>query len=199
MEQLYKNRYRISSNRMRGWNYAGNGHYFITSVTAYREDRFGEIVNGEMFLSDFGKIVYDEFFRSFEIREELFLGEFVVMPNHWHAIIIMDKSKCIDPYPTIRKTEKQEEFFPLIRKPKSISSFVSSFKSSVITKIDDFIDANNLRKSKFNKQNPLWQPNFYDHIIRDENEYKTIANYIVSNPLNWGQDKLNKKNAPKND
>ena len=57
MEDLFKNKYRISSNRMRNWDYAGNGHYFITSVTAFRQELFGEIVNNEMVLNDFGKIV----------------------------------------------------------------------------------------------------------------------------------------------
>lgn len=79
---------------MRGWDYASSGHYYITIVTAGRNRLFGEIVNGEMILNDLGQIVYDEFFKSFELREELFLGEFVLMPDHLHAIVILDKSNC---------------------------------------------------------------------------------------------------------
>ena len=70
--------------------------YYITIVTAYRKRLFGEIVNGEMVLNDWGRITYDEFFKSFEMRAELFLGEFVLMPDHLHAIVIMDKTKCMD-------------------------------------------------------------------------------------------------------
>ena len=140
MQDLFKNKYRISSNRMRKWDYAGNGHYFITSVTASRQELFGEIVNNRMVLNDFGKIVYDEFFKSFEIRKELYLGEFILMPNHWHAIIILDKSICTDLYQKIHSSQKQNEYFPLIRKPKSISSFIGGFKSSAISQIDNFID-----------------------------------------------------------
>lgn len=92
MRDLYKNKYRIPSNRIRGWDYGGNGCYFITVVTAFRQELFGEIIENEMVLNDFGKILYDEFFKSFDIRKELYLGEFVIMPNHWHAIIIRLKS-----------------------------------------------------------------------------------------------------------
>jgi len=191
MQDLFKNKYRISSNRMKNWNYANNGHYFITCVTAFRQELFGKIINGEMIMNDFGEIAYKEFFRSFEIREELFLGGFILMPNHWHAIIIMDKNNCSNPYPTIQKSQKQEEYFSIIRKPKSISSFVSSFKSSVVTQIDNYIDKTNLSFEKFNKHNPLWQSNYYEHIIRNDNEYHQIANYIKNNPQNWNNDSLN--------
>lgn len=192
MEDLFKNKYRITSNRMREWDYAGSGHYFITSVTAFRQEFFGEIINNEMVLNDFGKIVYDEFFKSFELRKELYLGEFVLMPNHWHAIIIMDKSICTDLYQKNHPSQIQKEYFPLIRKPKSISSFIGGFKSSAISRIDDFIDRNNLKIPKFNKLNPLWQPNYHDHIIRDSDEYNKIADYIITNPQNWGNDMFSK-------
>ena len=96
MPEKFKDKYRIPSNRLRGWDYASNGHYYITIVTAGRNRLFGKIVNGEMVLNDWGQIVYDEFFKSFEMRAELFLGEFVLMPDHLHAIVILDKTKCLD-------------------------------------------------------------------------------------------------------
>ena len=82
MPDLFKNKYRIPSNRLRGWNYANNGHYYITIVTYDRTPFFGHIQDGEMVLNEMGHIVYDEFFKSFEMRTELFLGAFVLMPNH---------------------------------------------------------------------------------------------------------------------
>lgn len=185
MPEKFKNRYRIPSNRLRGWNYARNGHYFITIVTYGREHRFGEIVDGQMVLNEIGKIVYDEFFKSFEIREELFPGEFVLMPNHLHAIVILDKNGCeLDV-----KTPTQ-----LYREPQSISSFVAGFKSAAINKIDDWMDENNRSMKKFNKTNPLWQANYHDHIIRNEQEYIRISEYIVHNPENWEEDTLKSDN-----
>ena len=220
MMEKFQNKYRIPSNRLRGWDYSGSGHYYITIVTAGRDRLFGEIINGEMVLNDFGQIVYDEFFKSFEIREELFLGEFVLMPNHLHAIVILDKSKCMDvgvgtdgdivgtdgnvmeirghvethgraslqyQYQYHQPTPPQFQ-----RQPKSISSFVAGFKSSTIKQIDDWIDANHLTMAKFNKNNPLWQSNYHDHIIRNETEYLNISDYIIRNPKEWKEDTLNR-------
>ncbi len=186
MEEKYNGKYRIASNRLRGWDYSCSGHYFITFVTAGRKKLFGEIINGEMLLNDLGQIVHDEFFKSFELRKELFLGEFVLMPDHLHAIVILDKSKCehSDHVNTNVTNHMDGEFIPQ-RKPKSISSFISGFKSSTIKQIDDWIDLNHLTIAKFNKKNPLWQPNYHDHIIRNETEYRNISKYIIRNPIEW--------------
>jgi REP element-mobilizing transposase RayT len=194
MTELFRNKYRIPSNRLCGWNYSNNGHYFITIVTAGRNMLFGNIKNGEMILNDLGLIVYDEFFRSFEIRDELFLGEFVLMPNHLHTIVILDKSHCsdvdlnTDTIETHGRASLQTQFQ---RQPKSISSFVAGFKSSTINRIDDWIEQNNVAMAKFNNNNPLWQTNYHDHIIRNAAEYQNISKYIVCNPLNWEEDSLN--------
>ena len=211
--EKFKDKYRIPSNRLRGWDYARNGHYYITIVTADRKRLFGKIVNGEMVLNDWGQIVNDEFFKSFEMRAELFLGEFILMPDHLHAIVILDKSKCMDigacgdgshgdvsfgnvvhgrvethgraslqpaRHPQPQQTQPTP---PFQRQPKSISSFVAGFKSATVKRIDDWIDVNQPTMAKFNKNNPLWQSNYYDHIIRDEMEYRHIAEYIVRNPI----------------
>ena len=221
MIEKFQNKYRIPSNRLRGWDYASSGHYYIIVVTAGRDRLFGDIINGEMVLNDWGQIVYDEFFKSFEIREELFLGEFVLMPNHLHAIVILDKSKCTDvgvgTNDDVMETDgnvmetcgcvethgraslqyhhhnhHQPTPPQFQRQPKSISSFVAGFKSSTIKQIDDWIDANNLTMAKFNKNNPLWQSNYHDHIIRNETEYLNISDYIIRNPMEWKEDTLNR-------
>ena len=183
---------------MRGWDYSSNGHYYITIVTAGRNRLFGEIINGEVVLNDIGQIVYDEFFKSFELRDELFLGAFVLMPDHLHAIVIMDKLKCTDGivethgraslhptspiYPMCATKPTPPQFQ---RQPKSISSFVAGFKSATVKRIDDWIDSNHVTMAKFNKNNPLWQSNYHDHIIRNEIEFKNISEYIVRNPIEW--------------
>jgi putative transposase len=80
----------------------------------------------------------------------------------------------------------------LERKPKSISSFIAGYKSAVVCHIDNFIDDNKLNINKFNRKNPLWQSNYYDHIIRNEISYHNIKNYIKKNPINWDNDKIKK-------
>lgn len=144
----FNDKYRIESNRMPNWDYSGNGLYFITLVIQDRECVLGEIKNKEMNLSNFGRIIQKEWYKSFACQSK------------FH------------------------------RKPKSLSSFIAGFKSVAITKIDDFIDLNNLTTPKYNRNNKLWQPNYYDHIIRNKNEYYKIKKYIKNNPIKWSEDKF---------
>ncbi len=88
-----------------------------------------------------------------------------------------------------QSTEQPEKTI-FILKPKSISSFIAGFKSVINSKIDDFIDNNNLDIQKYNRKNHFFQPNYHDRIIRNEKEYKQIKNYIIDNPRNWGKDKF---------
>jgi REP element-mobilizing transposase RayT len=88
---LYRNKYRVELNRMPKWDYSGNGFYFITMVAAGRKCWFGDVKNNKMVYSDFGLIVIDEWNKSFSIRKELFQDEFQLMPNHLHAIVIINK------------------------------------------------------------------------------------------------------------
>jgi REP element-mobilizing transposase RayT len=195
----YKNKYRISSHRRPNWDYSADALYFITIVTQNRACNLGKIVQmdgllSEMILTDFGKIVQTEWFKSFEIRNELLLHEFILMPNHLHAIVEIVSHGVIPtqpPLPTINNTDLKIKRNPPIRLPKSISSFIAGFKSSVNTKIDDYIDKYQLGIPKYNKNNHFFQPNYHDHIIRNEFEYNNISNYIINNPSKWAKDKFN--------
>jgi REP element-mobilizing transposase RayT len=208
----YKNKYRTDSHRLRGWDYSANGNYFITLVTQHRICNLGEIVDQQMQLSDFGKIVDAEWKKSFEIRNELFCNEYIIMPNHLHAIIILKKPDDTidstdspvetDGRPSLRELNEWEKNERLqqnkirnnqpnfVRLPKSISSFIAGFKSAINSKIDDYIDENNLDIPKYNRNNHFFQPNFYDHIIRNKTEFLRIKNYIINNPKNWKTDTL---------
>ena len=189
--EKYKNKYRIESNRRRGWNYANEGAYFITIVTANRECVFGDVVNGEIRYSQLGQIAYDEFMKSFEIRHELQIGAFCLMPNHLHAILILDNDDFVGMHDSVethgRASLQSQSNGIAYRSPKSISSFVAQYKSSVVSRYDDWVDTVGMGK-KYNRQNPLWQSNYHDHIIRDEQEYNKIMEYIINNPLKWNDD-----------
>jgi REP element-mobilizing transposase RayT len=96
MSDLYKNKYRISSARLQNWNYANPGLYFITICTQNRNHYFGEIsvetpCMASLLPTAIGEIAYNEWFKTPELRPDmnLELGEFVVMPNHIHGIIII--------------------------------------------------------------------------------------------------------------
>lgn len=179
---------------MNRWDYSADGFYFITLVVQNRKCHLGRIENGDMILSDWGKIIHDEWLKSFEIRKELYLDTYVFMPNHIHAIVVIDnyrvlREKLIDPpdETDIRQKERPR----LHQKPKSISSFFGGFKSAVNTKIDNYIDMHKMDIPKFNRNNHFFQPSFHDRLIRDKKEYGRISNYIKLNP------KIGMRNANK--
>ena len=203
----YQNKYRSASARASWWNYASDGLYFITICTDNREHYFGEIVNGEISLSEMGLIIQQEWNKSFEIRTELFCDVYVIMPNHIHAILRIENNNSTGgiadthgnivgshgnivgshgranlqqpPKPIQGQTEPPQSHGVAYRAPKSISSFVAGFKSAATKRINEF------RKMP---KSPVWQTRFHDHIIQDKNEYIRIKKYILENPQNWDQD-----------
>ncbi len=208
----YRNKYRIKSHRMPDWDYSGNGVYFLTIVTQNRVCNLGVINNGKIKLSDFGKIVETELLKSFEIRDELILDEYIIMPNHLHVIIVLNKSGyglhgAHGTHGTHVETHgraslqspQQSPQQKLIRLPKSISSFLAGFKSSVNTKIDNYIDDYQLDMPKYNRNNHFFQSNYHDRVIRNKKEYERIKNYIINNPKNWKNDIIKPKKSNKNE
>jgi REP element-mobilizing transposase RayT len=225
----FQNKYRIGSHRKPNWDYSEAGHYFITICCQNQKHYLGKIENHKMILSDYGKIVEREWHESFALREELFLDEFILMPNHLHAIIIINPVQTHGrasqsneiPQNEVKKhgrASQSNENLPqsaqahgrasqsnenpqyslethgraslrFIRKPKSISSFIAGFKSATTNKIDDFIDKKELPIKKFNRNNKFWHSNYHDHIIRNEEAYQKIKNYIIKNPEKWNEDK----------
>jgi putative transposase len=189
MTNKFRNKYRIESNRMPKWNYSKQGSYFITVVTQNRECNLGSIIRirdkALVKLSAYGSITKNEWLKSFEIRQELFLDEYIIMPNHLHAIIALNPNESLH-----KNNDLEIKNNPLIRLPKSISSFIAGFKSSVNTEIDNYIDQNQLNIPKYNRNNHFFQPNYHDHIIRNEKKYYRIKNYIINNPKNWEEDSL---------
>lgn len=182
----FQNKYRNEYRRRPDWDYSANGYYFVTFVTANRKAYFGKIKSGKMHLNPFGQIALHHWNKSFEIRHELFCDEFVIMPNHIHAILVIDNPIKLDD----SSSDSNKNYGVAERKPKSISSFMAGYKSAVLNAIDDYIDKNELKIPKFNRKNPLWLSNYHDHIIRNMEEYQRIKIYIQNNPKNWVDDSL---------
>ena len=180
----YLNKYRNESFRAQWWDYSNEGSYFITICTANRELILGDIYNKEMHLSPIGEIVFEEWNKSFEIRAELFCDIFVIMPNHIHAILRIEKS-CRDGQPSIRiDGDGGRDGQPSIHSGgngnpsiPTISSFVAGFKSAATKRINEYRNT---------PKTPVWQKLYHDRIIRDANEYDRIFNYIKNNIEKWG-------------
>jgi REP element-mobilizing transposase RayT len=190
MTEPNNKRHHRRSIRLADHDYSAEGGYFITIVTQGRTWVFGEVTDGAMKLNDFGKIVYEEWFRTAQLRPnvELLEDEFVVMPNHIHGIIWLNnyvgdrmsmKSTIINQPPVGAYSHT-----PLRSPSRTIGAIIRGFKGAVTTRI------NSLRNSK---GSPVWQRNYYEHIINSEKDYENIANYISSNPVNWDADVENQK------
>lgn len=157
--------------RLQGYNYSLPGAYFVTMCVQNRVCLFGEIENGKMVLNEAGRIVYDEWVKSAELRNEIKLDEFVVMPNHLHGIIMITEPAC--------KGDRRVAPTTNGPKPNSIGAMIAGFKSAAAKRI------NCLRRTP---GVPVWQRNYYEHIIRNEDELNRVREYIINNPLNWHLD-----------
>jgi putative transposase len=178
MDELYRNRFRIKSNRLPFYNYSSEGAYFITICTAKLLDEFGEILDGKMSLNRYGEIIKKEWYISQQIRKEISFGEFCIMPNHIHGIVYIGTpfSKFNTPEQFSLKFGPKNKFG---KQTRNLSTFINQFKGSCTRKI---IAADN--------KSFAWQPNYYDHIIRNQNELFAIEKYIRNNPSNWDTDKF---------
>ena len=167
--------------RLRGYDYAQAGGYYVTLVTQGRARLFGEMEGGEMRLNPFGEIVKEEWLRSAEIRDEISLDAFVVMPNHIHGIIFIHGIVGATGRSPLPQNETSR--YAHGPAPKSIGALVAGFKSSVTKRINILRNAPGV---------PIWQRNYYEHIIRNEEDYERIFNYIATNPSKWAEDEENK-------
>ncbi|MDP3449110.1 MAG: hypothetical protein Q8R87_00905 [Anaerolineaceae bacterium] len=163
--------------RLEGYDYASEGGYFITIVAHGRKCLFGSVVNEEMKLNDFGQIVMKEWFNTAKMRPnvELFEEEFVIMPNHVHGIIWINDSQgrgSLQRTPTVERFQKPVS--------NSIPTIVRLFKSTITKQI------NIIRQTP---NEPVWQRNYYEHIINSERDYENIVEYILFNPQAWQTDK----------
>ncbi|MCP4724807.1 MAG: transposase [bacterium] len=166
------------STRLKEYDYSQAGGYFITICTYNRECIFGDINDGEMHLNEFGRVVKKEWVKSQKIRREIQLDEYTIMPNHFHAILHIENST--DENDSIRANRRSPLRVDTVKmEKKSLSSLVAGFKSNVTIYINKI------------RQTPgmhVWQRNFYEHVIRDEEDLNKIRQYILDNPQKWEQD-----------
>jgi putative transposase len=183
----FKGKYRIPSARWAAWDYGSNAAYFVTICTANRECVFGTIMNGDNILTPLGQSARDcwnEIPAHFPFVE---LGEFVVMPNHVHGIVIINKPDEIggggeetQNFASLQPkkqppTKPQNQFGP---QSKNLASIIRGYKIGV---------------TKFARQNNIsfsWQTRYHDHVIRNAEEYERIGHYIATNVQNWAKDKF---------
>ena len=163
--------------RLRGYDYSQAGAYFVTLCTHQRQLLFGEIVDGIMILNAAGVIVCNEWKKISAMRHDVSLGEFVIMPNHMHGIINVGEH-CMRPMNAMHPISEDQKSGRVQRAP-TIGDIVRGYKSTVTKHIWELCG---------NNGQPVWQRNYHEHIIRNEESYLKIAEYIQTNPLQWQDD-----------
>ena len=155
--------------RLKGYDYASAGSYFITICTQDRRHLFGQIDNDVMHLSKWGQIIEEQWLALPERFPNVGLGSFVIMPNHVHFILEI-----------------------LAHKDVTMGNVVGAFKSLCVHNILKQQKAENYDIIV----GKIWQRNLWEHIIRHEKEWLFINNYILHNPENWKDDSLNTPMQP---
>jgi REP element-mobilizing transposase RayT len=164
--------------RLTNYNYSQNGAYFLTICTQNRLPLFGAIENDNMILNSAGKMVFEKFFEISEFYQDIIIDKFTVMPNHLHAIMIIDHSG------TTQLTLSQSDMLTMSFPTLSLSEYIQRFKT-LTTKL--YIDGvKSGEYPPFDKK--IWQKSYHDHVIRNEQGYKKIWEYIDTNPLKWQED-----------
>jgi len=174
--------------RLREYDYSSGGAYFVTICAYQRECLFGEVVDGEMRLNDCGGIV-QEWWK--QITTHFFgvtIDQFTIMPNHFHGIVTIvgagfPRPDSCDGIIKGGGTSVGGETPPL-RCP-TLGQIIAYFKYQSTKRINALRD---------NPGCPVWQRNYYEHVIRNEDDLANIRQYIADNPLKWDLDENNPAN-----
>lgn len=197
--------------RLREYDYSNGGWYYVTICTNNKEHLFGKVINNRVELNDYGRIVNEEWLRTKEVRENVDLDYFVIMPNHMHGVIIIEynKNKYVGETRWVApnkadldnnaQNNKQENragyqieqgagyqieqgashrLAPTIQSD-SLGSIIGQFKSICTKRMKLMLDY---------PIKSIWQRNYYEHIIRNDDDLYRIRKYIQQNPLKWQLD-----------
>jgi len=194
--------------RLQGYDYAQAGAYFVTICTQDRECLFGEVVDGEMVLNAYGRVVATFWQRIPHHFARVELDEWVVMPNHVHGVIVITdddggddvgrgdafrkrRSGRVGTFAAHGSTAKEPavgecvaptdgDCRPAGPPPGSLGAIVGNFKSVTTRRI------NRMRKTPGVR---VWQRNYHDRVIRNERELKAVRRYVHQNPARWADDR----------
>ncbi len=192
--------------RLKGYDYSKPGYYFVTVCTQNKKCLFGDIRNRQMVLNSTSRVVEKVWNELPEHYQHVELDAFVIMPNHVHGIIILRpepiveaglKPACMVDSDSRAHSIVREGFKP-VGKTKSIvgAGFkpAPTAKRHALPEIVRALKTFSARRINEIRNTPgvkLWQRNYYEHIVRNENELNEIRKYIQENPLKWETDKEN--------
>ena len=160
--------------RLKGYDYSQSGAYFVTICVQNRESLFGNIVGGKMVLNEAGRIADSCWNAIPDHFPHVALDEYVIMPNHVHGILFITNHP--------KASVGAKDFSPVRPHGTSgtIGSVVRGFKIGVTKWF----------RSRHG-EGIIWQRNYYEHIIRNDNDLNAIREYIICNPERWETDREN--------
>jgi putative transposase len=171
--------------RLKGYDYAQPGAYFVTICVRERECALGHVEGGETILSDFGQAAHD-FWAQVPIHfPNTSTDTFVVMPNHVHAIIVINDPNGTGAATTSTCTGAATTPLQAGIGQPTLGQIVAYYK---------YQTTKHINRIRGNAGAPFWQRGFYEHIIRNNRELDAIRRYITNNPLKWQLDRDNPKN-----
>jgi len=201
-------RHHRRSIRLRNYDYSSAGAYFVTILVKDRECLLGEIVHGEMRLSEIGEVVRDIWESLPERYPGVELDESVIMPNHKHGIIVITPeaeqmaTKASDGFAregvaySVRAVHE-----PPLRTPVDPAlPSAQDRRRMLLPKIIGYFKMNVAKRAnqiRLMPGMPFWQRDYYEHVIRDEADLRRIRDYIASNPLKWELDQMHPNNPSK--
>jgi REP element-mobilizing transposase RayT len=183
----YPNRRSI---RLKDYDYASEGAYFITICTFMKEKQFGKVDDGRMILDECGEIVREEWLITKDIRPNIELGQYVIMPNHFHGILFIvenmgrkSRGGMVGAGGVRGVSQYSPTGVPSLRSTsQTIGAIIRGFKGAATKRINIIRKLPNI---------PVWQRNYYEHVIRNREDLGRIRKYIVENPINWKTDENN--------
>lgn len=202
MNQYNPNKHHRKSIRLKGYDYSQAGLYFITICCQNRANLFGNVINKQMIMNDAGKMIENQWQKLTDRFNNIVLHEYVVMPNHFHGVLqivgatlVVAQNKNIVAQNTnnentninivdIGNQKGQPQGIAPTDNVKTVGDIVGTFKS--ITTVEYINGVKNNNWKPFNGK--LWQRNYWENIIRNDNSYQKISDYIINNPSKWNDD-----------
>jgi REP element-mobilizing transposase RayT len=167
--------------RLKNYDYSQAGAYFVTICAYARAPIFGSVRDGEVQLTSAGRICEEEWLRTPRLRRNILLDEYVLMPNHIHGILfILEDPTRVSASPGMIATAVNAGP-PTLRQPsRTAGAIIRGFKSATTSRV----------RRLSGTATRVWQTQYYDHIIRDEDDLHRIREYIVYNPFKWELDRF---------
>ena len=185
--------HRRRSIRLKGYDYSLAGAYFVTVCTQDRLCLFGNVNNEQMTLNQAGQMVYEQWSELPKRFPESAIDEFTMMPNHLHGILIINDNETTQSVgaPLVGAQNKVDKTNKAGTRPApTLGEIVGAFKSITTNEYIRGVKQHDWPSFP----GKLWQRNYFERVIRDEDELNRIREYIIYNPVKWVDDADNPKN-----